>query len=89
MGGVINPPAANATRTLTNYKAGAKNVAQASTPAQVQGGRLGAATVGGTTPSGTASGTSPSKPTNTGAAGRDAVSWGLMGVAGLIGAAFL
>lgn len=84
MGGVINPPTANATRTLTNYKALAQNVQQADTPAQVQGGRLGAAATG--SPTGTVQ---SGVPTPTGGANRGAISWGLLGVAGLVGAAFL
>lgn len=89
MGGVINPPAANATRTIENYiKAAALPGVNNIAPQSVQGGTLGpAATADGASASGTTS--SPSSTSTPGAASRGAVSWGLLGVAGLIGAAFV
>jgi plastocyanin len=83
MGGVINPPAANQTRTITNYLAGAAKAQANTAPSTVQGGTLGAAAAAA---SGTAS---PSATSTPGAASRGAVSWGLLGVAGLIGAAVI
>lgn len=84
MGGVINPPAANATRTLTNYLAVAKanNVNEA--PAKVQGGVLGAAAVAGSPTASPSASTTPNA-----ASGAAAVSWGLLGVAGLVAGAFV
>lgn len=85
MGAVINAPTANATRTISNYKVLAAAAPSNVVPAQVQGGRLGAAQV-----SGTPSGTSPTASiTPTGAASRGAISWGLLGGAGLIAGAIL
>lgn len=75
--------AANASRTIDSYLELAKDQTSNTAPLAVQGGSLGAAATG------TPTGTSPSSTSTPGAANRGAVSWGLLGVMGLVGAAFV